>query len=99
HRLLTESCFAVMQSGEKKLQFNICQLTTSFLPNSSIPLLPTLIEDNIGTVLTYACHFWASHFVAATDVTLNTLNAVKALLSTPQFFYWLEVMSLTDGAP
>ncbi|KAF8298355.1 WD40 repeat-like protein, partial [Clavulina sp. PMI_390] len=99
HRLLTESCFAVMQSGEKKLKFNICQLTTSFLPNSSIPQLPTLIEDNIGSTLSYACHFWASHLVSAKDVTPSTLNAIKNLLSTPQFLYWLEVMSLTDASP
>ncbi|KAF8294121.1 WD40 repeat-like protein, partial [Clavulina sp. PMI_390] len=100
HRLLTESCFAVMQSGENKLNFNICQLTTSFLPNSSIPQLPALIEDKIGATLSYACHFWASHVVSATDVmTPSTLNAIKALLSTSRFLYWLEVMSLTGASP
>ncbi|KAF8294119.1 WD40 repeat-like protein [Clavulina sp. PMI_390] len=99
HRVLTECCFSVMECGEKKLKFNICQLTTSFLPNSSIPELPALVEDKIGETLGYACHFWASHLVSATAVTPNTLSSVIALLSTPQLLYWLEVMSLTGVSP
>ncbi|KAF8289878.1 hypothetical protein DL93DRAFT_2234462 [Clavulina sp. PMI_390] len=99
HSLLTESCFAVMESGEKRLMFNICQLSTSFLPNSSIPDLPALIEDRIGETLSYASHFWASHLALATDLSPSTLRSITALLSTAQFLYWLEVMSLTDGSP
>ncbi|KAF8300490.1 WD40 repeat-like protein [Clavulina sp. PMI_390] len=99
HRLLTESCLAVMQAGEKKLKFNICQLTTSFIPNSSIPGLPALIQERIGEGLLYACQFWTSHFSAAPSVSMSTLEAVKLLLSTSQFLYWLEVMSLTGTPP
>ncbi|KAF8298348.1 WD40 repeat-like protein [Clavulina sp. PMI_390] len=99
HRLFTESCLAVMESGEMKLKFNICQLPTSFLPNSSIPGLYHLIEKNIGETLSYACHFWASHLVVAINVSADILSGVKALLSTAQFLYWLEVMSLTGASP
>ncbi|KAF8323672.1 hypothetical protein DL93DRAFT_49 [Clavulina sp. PMI_390] len=99
HRLLTESCFAVMQSGDKKLMFNICKLTTSFIPNSSIPGLPALIEKEIGEALSYACSFWTNHFSLAPDVAMSTLEAIKTLLSTIQLLYWLEVMSLTGTSP
>ncbi|KAF8306386.1 hypothetical protein DL93DRAFT_2143869 [Clavulina sp. PMI_390] len=99
HKVLTESCFAVMESGERRLRFNICQLPTSFLPNLSIPELPGLIDNYIGETLAYACNFWASHFVASTNAAPKTLNAVKALLATPHFLYWLEVMSLTGASP
>ncbi|KAF8300497.1 hypothetical protein DL93DRAFT_2037009, partial [Clavulina sp. PMI_390] len=99
HQILTESCFAIMQSGERKLIFNICKLPTSFLPNSSIPGLDMQIQEKIGQTLSYACHYWASHLQASKDIAPRTLDAVKSLLSTDQFLYWLEVMSLTGASP
>ncbi|KAF8289742.1 hypothetical protein DL93DRAFT_2201702, partial [Clavulina sp. PMI_390] len=99
HKSLTESCFAVMESGEKRLMFNICQLPTSFIPNYSIPDLGALIQDKIGETLSYACHFWGSHLALATDLSPSTVGSITALLSTVQLLYWIEVMSLTGASP
>ncbi|KAF8298357.1 WD40 repeat-like protein [Clavulina sp. PMI_390] len=81
------------------LDFLQDSLHTSFLPNYLIPDLPALIQEKIGETLSYACHFWASHFVSATYVAPNTVSEVRTLLSTPQFLHWLEVMSLTCASP
>ncbi|KAF8302045.1 WD40 repeat-like protein [Clavulina sp. PMI_390] len=99
HRILIESCLAVMLHGEKKLHFNICNLATSFLPNSSVLGLSPLIQENIGESLMYACHFWASHLAAAPDVQISTVETIRTLLSTIQLLYWLEVMSITGASP
>ncbi|KAF8299618.1 hypothetical protein DL93DRAFT_2035790, partial [Clavulina sp. PMI_390] len=99
HQLLAKGCFDVMQHGEKRLTFNICKLSNSFLPNSSIPELPAQIEKNIGSALAYACHSWTSHLAVASDVSPEMLKAIETLLSTNQFLYWLEVMSLTGASP
>ncbi|KAF8290874.1 hypothetical protein DL93DRAFT_2146610, partial [Clavulina sp. PMI_390] len=99
HSVLTESCLAVMLHGQRRLQFNICNLSTSFLPNSSIPELASLIQDKIGEALTYACQFWTSHLAAVQDVPTSTLETIRTLLSTIQFSHWLEVMSITGASP
>ncbi|KAF8287677.1 hypothetical protein DL93DRAFT_2038236, partial [Clavulina sp. PMI_390] len=101
HRLLIESCLSVMLQPDRGLRFNICNLPTSFLPNHSVPNLSGLIQDNIGGALSYACHFWTFHLIAAVQdaVTDATWNGVKDLLSSIKLLYWLEVMSLTDASP
>ncbi|KAF8320950.1 hypothetical protein DL93DRAFT_2107614, partial [Clavulina sp. PMI_390] len=99
HSVLIESCLAVMLHGERRLQFNICNLSTSFLPNSSVPGLASLIQDKIGEALTYACQFWTSHLAAVQDVPTSTVEIIGTLLSSIQFLHWLEVMSITGVSP
>ncbi|KAF8309788.1 hypothetical protein DL93DRAFT_2158130 [Clavulina sp. PMI_390] len=99
HHILTEGCFSVMLHGERGLKFNICQLKSSFVPNSTIPSLSAVIQERIGEPLIYACHYWTSHLVASKPISNNSLKVVKSLLSTSKFFHWLEVMSLTGAAP
>ncbi|KAF8301421.1 WD40 repeat-like protein [Clavulina sp. PMI_390] len=99
HMILAESCLAVMQHGEKRLKFNICNLSTSFLPNSAVQGLSALIQENIGEALSYACCFWSSHIVDVPDLPMSTLESIKMLLTTTQFFHWLEVMSLLGESP
>ncbi|KAF8309754.1 hypothetical protein DL93DRAFT_2230742 [Clavulina sp. PMI_390] len=96
NKILMDGCFAVMGHG---LKFNICNLSTSFLPNSSVPGLAALVQDKIGEALSYACHFWTAHLALAPSHSIDVLGAVNSLLSTTQFLYWLEVMSLTRVSP
>ncbi|KAF8301425.1 hypothetical protein DL93DRAFT_2035340, partial [Clavulina sp. PMI_390] len=91
--------FNIMLNGKKKLKFNICQIQTSFFSNSAIPDLHGLIDQNIGEALIYACHFWTSHLAFTKEYSDSTLEAIKTLLSSVCFFYWLEVMSLTGASP
>ncbi|KAF8309795.1 hypothetical protein DL93DRAFT_2085131 [Clavulina sp. PMI_390] len=100
HQVLTESCFNAMLHGSRQLKFNICNLSSSFLPNKAVPGLSTLIQNNIGDALCYACHFWSSHLNAADtgDFADTMVDAVRDLLSSVKFLYWLEVISLTSAS-
>ncbi|KAF8290672.1 WD40 repeat-like protein [Clavulina sp. PMI_390] len=99
HRILVKSCLAVMLHGERRLKFNICDLSTSFLPNSSVPNLSSIIKERVGEALIYACHFWTSHLAEAPDVPISIMETIRTLLSTSQFLHWLEVMSITGASP
>ncbi|KAF8309762.1 WD40 repeat-like protein [Clavulina sp. PMI_390] len=98
HKILTASCFSVMCHGERRLKFNICNLRTSFLLNSSVQGINGIVQENIGETLSYASHFWSSHLALAPDCSTSTLGSVKNLLSSAQFLHWLEVMSLTGAS-
>jgi len=87
-RALALACLRAMQEG---LKFNICQLETSYLPNSDVPDLTLRVEEHIPPHLSYSCRFWTRHLQgAACDA--ETLPAVKDFL-LDRTLYWLEVMS------
>ena len=58
HKNLAGASLGVMQSG---LQFNICQLPTSYLPNSEISDLDEWMKKYISPELSYSCRFWIDH--------------------------------------
>ena len=91
---LAVGCLEVMERG---LQFNICQIPTSYKTNQGIENLSALIKNNISSHLLYACHFWAQHISRLTNVNDMISSTVLDLLSG-RFLEWLEVMSVT-GAP
>ncbi|KAF8295388.1 WD40 repeat-like protein [Clavulina sp. PMI_390] len=88
-----------MLYGERRLKFNICNLSTSFLPNSLVPELPALVQEKIGEALSYTCHFWTSHYAQGPGEPDSAVEIVRTLLSTTQLFHWLEVMSITGVFP
>jgi hypothetical protein len=88
---LAVGCLEVM---ERELQFNICQIPTSYTANWDIKNLSTLIRDNISPHLLYASHFWAQHFSHLTSVDDIILSKLLDLL-LDHFLEWLEVMSVT----
>jgi hypothetical protein len=89
NRCLAMSSLRVMKIG---LQFNICQLKTSYLRNSDIPELPSLTEKYIPPYLSYACRAWAAHLVV-TPYDGETAESLRIFLYQ-QLLYWLEVLSL-----
>ena len=90
HKDLAGASLGVMQSG---LQFNICQLSTSYLPNSQIPDLEERIKKYISPELSYSCRFWTVHLQHAKfDLTLA--KAIQAFFNDEQLLFWLEVLSL-----
>jgi len=79
---------------ERELQFNICQIPTSYKANKDIENLDVLIKDNISHHLLYASRFWAQHISCLTAVDDATSLKLQCLLSS-RFLEWLEVMSVT----
>jgi hypothetical protein len=89
HRLMAIGCLAVMKA---KLEFNICQLESSFHPNKSIDDL----KDRIPKELQYACVYWPDHITSSDnnstpDQEVNT--AVGEVVKDVYPLYWMEVMS------
>ncbi|KAG1895037.1 uncharacterized protein F5891DRAFT_1194707 [Suillus fuscotomentosus] len=61
-RNLAFASLGVMKDG---LSFNICDLKSSYLPNSEDPGLRERVEKRIPPHLSHACRFWLSHVQAA----------------------------------
>ena len=90
HKDLAGASLGVMQSG---LQFNICQLPTSYLPNSKIADLDERIKEYISPELSYSCRFWTNHLQHA-QFDLALAKAIQAFFNHEQLLFWLEVLSL-----
>lgn len=90
HDQLALACLRVMKA---ELRFNICNLESSYLPNSDVADLPQRIKRCISSQLYYSCRFWTSHYMA------SSFNASLVEELEPFFdervLFWLEVLSLT----
>jgi hypothetical protein len=90
HKELAGASLGVMQKG---LQFNICQLSTSYLRNSEVSDLGERIKKYISPELSYACRFWTDHLQYA-QFDLALAEAIQAFFNHEQLLFWLEVLSL-----
>ena len=90
HKELAGASLGVMQEG---LQFNICQLSTSYLPNSEVSDLGERVKKYISIELSYACRFWTDHLQHA-QFDLALAEAIQAFFNHEQLLFWLEVLSL-----
>lgn len=89
HQSLALACLQTMKSG---LQFNICNLETSYLYNKDVPGLATSTKDVIPNHLSYSCQFWANH-LRYTYVDEKVMRAINEFMHF-RLLYWLEVLSL-----
>jgi hypothetical protein len=90
HKNLAGASLGIMQGG---LQFNICQLPTSYLPNSEISDLNKRIKQYISAELSYACRFWTDHLQYA-QFDLALAKAIQAFFNHERLLFWLEILSL-----
>ena len=90
HKELAGASLGVMQQG---LQFNICQLSTSYLPNSEVSDLGERIKKYISLELSYACRFWTDHLQHA-QFDLALAETIQAFFNHEQLLFWLEILSL-----
>jgi predicted kinase len=87
---LAFSCLLVMKNG---LRFNICQIPTSYLPNSKVPDLDDNIKKEISPELAYSCRFWTIH-VCNMPFKASVADVVGKLFSDKELLFWFEALSL-----
>ena len=90
HKDLAFACLDIMM---EKLQFNICDLPSSYLPNSEVLDLDERIKKCLPVDLAYSCRFWTDH------VRVSPLNSalaveVQAFFNNKALLFWFEVLSL-----
>jgi hypothetical protein len=92
HHQLSHSCLDLMLDG---LKFNICELKSSYLANSDVPDIESLISKHIPSALSYASVFWGIHLkgLAFEDNLFTKLQ----FLFGEKFLFWLEVLSLKNS--
>ncbi|KAF9034401.1 hypothetical protein BJ165DRAFT_1563806 [Panaeolus papilionaceus] len=89
HSAIAHSCLNIMN---KELQFNICELETSYLANQDVPNLKL---HNISPWLLYSSKFWYYHLKYLSYDKL-LLNKVETFFYA-KFLFWLEVISLSKS--
>jgi hypothetical protein len=98
HPTISLACFRIMQAS---LQFNMCNLPSSYLFDSEVNGLRQSAEENIMGVagLEYACRYWTSHLVKVPIVSedLQPLRNKLWNFSQEKIIYWLEVMNLLEA--
>ena len=87
---LAISALASMKIG---LQFNICGLQSSYLPNSDVPDLAQRIRKRISPHLSYSCRFWTAHVHGATFDTLLA-NELRSFFKDQRLLFWFEALGL-----
>ncbi|KAB5590982.1 hypothetical protein CTheo_5574 [Ceratobasidium theobromae] len=89
HQFIARRCFRVMKV---QLRFNICNLESSFVPDSKVEDLESRIANTISPILLYACRYWADHLGFTTNST-HLSDALHEFLSV-RLLFWIEVVSL-----
>ncbi|KAF5343672.1 hypothetical protein D9758_014687 [Tetrapyrgos nigripes] len=86
HSVLARRCFDQM---ERRLQFNICNLPSSFLCDSKVPGLTKTIAEKFGGAVWYSCIFWGYHL---TEGEKPNVGMEKFLQK--KILFWIEAMNL-----
>jgi len=94
HRLLTGSCFRLMDVG---LKFNIANITSSFLLDRDNPALPGAVKQNIPPVLSYSCRNWDHHLLAVASTDSDALRDTMSNFLQLRVLFWIEAMNLLDS--
>ncbi|KIO00851.1 hypothetical protein M404DRAFT_753719, partial [Pisolithus tinctorius Marx 270] len=84
---------ATLQILCDNLQFNICELESSYLANAEVLDLSKKIEDKIPHHLSYSSRFWTQH-LRKTAFDLGLAGLVRAIVGSEKMMFWLEVLSL-----
>ncbi|CAE6362392.1 unnamed protein product [Rhizoctonia solani] len=86
---LAKLCFLAMQ---EQLRFNICELETSFIPDTAVNGIEGRMKEKIPPLLAYACRYWGSHLALASK-SEALLTMLKEFLCH-RLLFWMEVMNL-----
>ncbi|KIK31627.1 hypothetical protein CY34DRAFT_261704, partial [Suillus luteus UH-Slu-Lm8-n1] len=88
--------FASLRVMKDDLRFNICDLKSSYLPNSEDPGLQERVKKCILPHLSYSSRFWMSH-VRTTVFDKELAKEVKSFFDHERLFFWLELLALINA--
>jgi hypothetical protein len=88
--------FASLRVMERGLRFNICDLKSSYLPNSEVFDLQERVQKCISPHLSYSSRFWTSH-VRNTVFEEELAKEVKLFFDHERLFFWLELLALINA--
>jgi hypothetical protein len=87
---------ASLRVMEHSLRFNICDLKSSYLPNSQDTGLPERVKTSIPAHLSYSCRHWATH-VQTTDFEDELAKEIRSLFDNERLMFWVEALGLLNA--
>ncbi|CAE6450086.1 unnamed protein product [Rhizoctonia solani] len=88
--ILARSCLEIMK---QQLRFNICNLESSFLPDSRVPGLKERISK-LPPALFYACRFWGDHLQAICIPRSGYFYDALCDFFSARLLFWMEMLNL-----
>ncbi|KIM28349.1 hypothetical protein M408DRAFT_140228, partial [Serendipita vermifera MAFF 305830] len=89
-----------LKAMEKELRFNICEMKTSYLPNSDVKGLAEIVQQKVSDALQYSCLYWSHHVCFHSGVTSEEiLKPLEAFFTGEKPLFWLEVLSVMGKVP
>ncbi|KAG2060384.1 hypothetical protein BDR06DRAFT_1059442 [Suillus hirtellus] len=88
--------FASLRVMEHNLRFNMCDLKSSYLPNSKDTGLRDRVATRIPSHLSYSCRIWATH-VRATDFDAELAKEIGSFFDNERLLFWIEALGLLNG--
>ncbi|KAF8965708.1 hypothetical protein BDZ97DRAFT_1810653 [Flammula alnicola] len=85
--------FASLGVMKDQLCFNICELESSYLPNSMVQDLNDRIGRHISPELSYSCRFWTNH-LRTTLFDAQLATEVNSFFENERLLFWIETLSL-----
>ncbi|KAF5350385.1 hypothetical protein D9758_012451 [Tetrapyrgos nigripes] len=89
HSLLAGHCFDLM---DNRLEFNICNLPSSFLPDNEVPGIGARVAQKLGEAVGYSCVFWGYHLTEGN--TTEEINQKMERFLKKKVLFWIEGMNL-----
>ncbi|CAG7851213.1 Vegetative incompatibility protein HET-E-1 [Serendipita indica DSM 11827] len=96
HGQVASWCLNCLTSRTEGLQFNICQIESSFYLNRQIPDLDARVAKFIPRRLRYASSHWSFH-VAGTGWNWSgkLIEEFGCIIRSSRVLYWMEILSVT----
>ncbi|KAG2349201.1 hypothetical protein BDR05DRAFT_408106, partial [Suillus weaverae] len=88
--------FASLRVMEHDLRFNMCDLKSSYLPNSKDIGLPHRVTTCIPSHLSYSCRFWATH-VRAAAFDAELAKEIGSFFDNERLLFWIESLGLLNA--
>jgi WD40 repeat protein len=95
-RVQRDLAFASLRVMEHSPRFNICDLKSSYLPNSEDPGLQERVQKCIPPHLSYSSRSWTLH-VRTTSFDKELAKEVKLFFDHERLFFWLELLGLINA--
>jgi hypothetical protein len=85
--------FTSLRVMDRDLRFNICDMKSSYLPNSEEVGLQERIEQRVSPHLSCSSRFWMTH-IRITVFDTELAQEVKLFFDHEQLLFWIELLGL-----